>query len=64
MFFFSISKIIAACIAATTCTGQGTCGVDGMCQCDSGLTGADCSQGKSILNINSWQLLKCKTQMV
>ena len=45
LFFFSRQQIVY-CVAATTCSGQGTCGDDGLCQCDAGLTGADCTEGK------------------
>ena len=46
VLFFSL-QLIAYCVAATTCSGQGTCGADGLCQCDAGLTGADCTEGIS-----------------
>lgn len=32
------------CEASTTCSGQGSCAADGSCACNSGRTGADCSQ--------------------
>ena len=51
---FSSLKLLAYCVAETTCNGNGTCGLDGICQCDKGLTGSDCtdSTSKSIYNRN------------
>ena len=37
----------AFCNPNTTCNGQGTCGLDGNCQCSDGQIGVDCS-GKLI----------------
>jgi hypothetical protein len=32
-----------SCTAATTCSGRGTCLIDGKCKCELGYTGVDCS---------------------
>ena len=48
---FSSLQITAFCDDTTTFSDQGTCGIDGKCQCDAGIIGDDCSEGKSIYNI-------------
>ena len=35
--------VIAFCNPNTTCSGQGSCGNDGHCQCSDGLFGENCS---------------------
>ena len=40
-FFFPLFKV--PCNATTTCSGHGSCSIDGDCKCDSGFFAANCS---------------------
>ena len=37
-------QLIVFCDATATCSDQGTCGIDGICQCVEGKKGANCSE--------------------
>ena len=40
---YTIISITVQCDPATTCSGHGTCGPDGACECDNGFYMDDCS---------------------
>ena len=45
-FPVSSFQLLVFCDATATCSDQGTCGIDGICQCVEGKQGADCSEDK------------------